>query len=237
LVSIMQANNEVGTIQDIKKLCQIAHDKGVLFHADSVQALGKIPVNIKDLGVDFLSGSAHKFYGPKGVGVLYVRQDVPLIPSQTGGSQEFALRAGTHNVPYIVGLAEALKIAQFERSDRTTRLLPFRDQLIGRVLEDIPNAILSGHPLKRMPNHASFVFKGVDGNHLLMLLDIVGFACSSGSACKTGDPEPSDVLLAMGFSREWALGSLRVTLGVSTTVDDISRFVDLLPELVQRARK
>jgi cysteine desulfurase len=154
----------------------------------------------------------------------------------TGGGQEFGLRAGTHNVPLIVGLAEALRLADLEREQRTARLLPLRDKIIGTVLEEIPDSRLTGHPVERIPNHASFVFKDVDGNLLLNLLDGAGFACSSGSACKTGNPEPSEVITSLGLSREWALGSLRVTLGLGTTPEDVEKFLGVLPGLVEKSR-
>jgi cysteine desulfurase len=186
--------------------------------------------------VDLLAIGAHKFYGPKGSGALFVRKGTQLVPAQTGGGQEFGLRAGTSNIPYIVGLAEALRLARRERNEQAPRLAALRDHLIGRVLEEIPDARLTGHPSQRLPNHASFVFKGVDGNALLMMLDVEGFACSSGSACKTGSPEPSDVLTALGLSPEWALGSLRVTMGNHTTPDEIEAFLAVLPGLIRRAR-
>jgi cysteine desulfurase len=179
---------------------------------------------------------AHKFYGPKGVGALYIREGISMIPSLTGGGQEFGLRAGTSNIPYIVGLAQAFQLLHTELQERASRLTPLRDRIIGHVLEEIPDVQLTGHPNKRLPNHASLVFKGVDGNALLMILDVEGFACSSGSACKTGDPEPSDVLTALGLQPEWALGSLRVTLGQSTTSEDVDAFLSILPTAVERAR-
>jgi cysteine desulfurase len=154
----------------------------------------------------------------------------------TGGGQEFGLRAGTHNIPYIVGMAEAFRLVQEQREGRIAQLQPLRDHLIGRILEEIPDARLTGHPDQRLPNHASFAFQGVDGNALLTMLDVEGFACSSGSACKTGDPEPSDVLLALGLPAEWALGSLRVTLGTGTTPSEVDSFLAVLPRLVERAR-
>jgi cysteine desulfurase len=192
---------------------------------------------VQALSLDLMALGAHKFYGPKGVGALYIQKGVPLVPAQTGGGQEFGLRAGTHNIPYIVGLAEAFHLAQEEQADRAARLIPLRDHLIGQVLEEIPEARLTGHPTQRLPNHASFVFAGVDGNALLMMLDVAGFACSSGSACKTGDPEPSEVLSALGLPREWALGSLRVTLGEGTAAGELEAFLEILPSLVARVRK
>jgi cysteine desulfurase len=236
LVSVMYANNEIGTINSIAEIGAICQERGIPFHTDAVQAGGYLPVNVQALKVDMLSLGAHKFYGPKGVGVLYIRQGTPVEPAQTGGAQEFGYRAGTQNVAYIVGLAEAFALAQVERRERNSHLLALRDHLIGAVLESIPDAKLTGHPVERLPNHASFVFDHVDGNQLLMMLDLEGFACSSGSACKTGNPEPSDVLLAVGLSPSWALGSLRVTLGTHTRAEDIERFVAVLPGLVDKAR-
>jgi cysteine desulfurase len=237
IVSVMYANNEIGTINPIREIGALCRERGVIFHTDAVQAAAYLPVDVEDLYVDLLALGAHKFYGPKGVGALYVRTGTPILPELTGGSQESGLRAGTHNTPYIVGMAEAFRLAQEERDQRVAHLQPLRDRIIGRVLEEIPEAQLTGHPSQRLPNHASFVFNEVDGNALLMLLDVEGFACSSGSACKTGDPEPSEVLTSLGFSREWALGSLRVTLGSSTTAQQVESFLDRLPELVQRVRR
>jgi len=186
--------------------------------------------------VDLLALGAHKFYGPKGVGALYARHGTPLLPVQTGGKQENALRAGTQNIPYIVGLAEAFKLAQESLEERSAAMIPLRDHLIGAVLEEIPGSRLTGHPVERLPNHASFVFENVDGNLLLQMLDAAGFACSSGSACKTGNPQPSEILTAIGLSRSWAFGSLRVTLGKNTTPADIDAFLHVLPDLVRRVR-
>lgn len=237
IVSVMQANNEIGTVNPISEIGAICRERGIPFHTDSVQAAAYLAVDVEDLNVDLLSIGAHKFYGPKGVGALYIRKGTPIFPIQTGGGQEFGLRAGTQNIPYIVGLAEAFRLAQEEREARTSHLQPLRDHLIGQVLEEIPNSRLTGHPSQRLPNHASFVFENVDGNELLMRLDMAGFACSSGSACKTGNPEPSDVLLALGIPRSWALGSLRVTLGAGSTPQDIDRFLQVLPEMVEKSKK
>jgi len=237
IVSVMYANNEIGTINPIREIAKVCHAHGVFFHTDAVQAAAYLPVDVQNLGADMLSLGAHKFYGPKGVGALYIRKGTPLIPSQTGGGQEFGLRAGTQNVPYLVGFAEAFRLTNEEREARTTHVKTLRDRIAGAVLEEIPNARLTGHAISRLPNHCSFVFEGVDGNLLLTLLDAAGFACSSGSACKTGNPEPSDVLTSLGLPREWALGSLRVTLGVGTTLADVDAFLKNLPPLVEKARK
>ncbi len=236
LASVMYANNEIGTVNPIADLVQVAKANNILFHTDAVQAAAYLDVNVDKLGVDLMSLGGHKFYGPKGVGVLYIRKGTKLLPYLTGGGQEFSLRAGTHNVPYIVGFAEALSLAAQEREVRTAHIQPMRDHMIGMILESIPDSQLTGHPENRLPNHASFVFKDVDGNLLLQLLDSAGFACSSGSACKTGNPEPSDVITALGYPREWALGSLRITLGKDTTAEQVDSFLKTLPSLVEKAR-
>lgn len=237
LASVMYANNEIGTINPIAELAKIAKESRVTFHTDAVQAAAYLDVNIETLGVDLLSLGGHKLYGPKGVGALYVRSGTKLLPHMTGGGQEFGLRSGTQNVPYIVGFAEALRLAADEREARTQHVRPLRDQIIGRVLEEISDSKLTGHPENRLPNHASFVFKDVDGNLLLQMLDASGFACSSGSACKTGNPEPSEVITSLGYSRDWALGSLRVTLGVDSTPANVAQFLKVLPGLVEKARQ
>lgn len=237
VVSVMYANNEIGTINPIGEIAQVCRANKILFHTDAVQAAAYLPVDVQELGVDLLSLGAHKFYGPKGVGALFVRQGTPLVSQLTGGGQEFGLRAGTQNVPYIVGFAEALKLASAEREQRIAHVRPLRDQIIGTVLETIPDSRLTGSPDSRLPHHASFVFKDVDGNLLLTLLDAAGFACSSGSACKTGNPEPSEVMNAIGLSPEWGLGSLRVTLGIQTRPADVESFLKVLPGLVEKARK
>lgn len=236
MVSVMYANNEIGTINPIQQIAEVCHAHGIPFHTDAVQAAAYLSLDVRELGVDMLSIGSHKLYGPKGVGALYVRKGTGLIPSQTGGGHEGGLRSGTQNVPYIVGFAEALRLVNEERQARTEHVLPLRDKIVGTVLETIPDSKLTGHPEKRLPNHASFVFKDVDGNLLLMMLDAAGFACSSGSACKTGNAEPSEVMTALGLSRDWGLGSLRVTLGTSTTPAQVETFLKALPPLVEKAR-
>lgn len=237
LVSVMYANNEIGTINPVRDIAQICRANHIPFHTDAVQAAAYLPVDVQKLGVDMMSFGAHKFYGPKGVGALYVRKGTPLLSHLTGGGQEFGLRAGTQNVPYIVGFAEALRLTHEEREQRVAHVQPLRDRIIGTVLETISNARLTGDMESRLPQHASFAFKDVDGNLLLTLLDAAGFACSSGSACKTGNPEPSEVMNAIGLSREWGLGSLRVTLGTGTTVEHVESFLLVLPGLAEKARK
>jgi cysteine desulfurase len=236
IVSVMYANNEIGTINPIREIAEICRAHTIPFHTDAVQAAAYLPIDVGVLGVDMMSLGAHKFYGPKGVGALYVRKGTPLISQLTGGGQEFSLRAGTQNVPYIVGLAEALRLTNEEREQRVAHVEPLRDRIIGTVLETIPDSRLTGPMEGRLPHHASFAFKDVDGNLLLTLLDAAGFACSSGSACKTGNPEPSDVMNAIGLSRDWGLGSLRVTLGRDTTSGEVESFLRVLPEQVHKAR-
>lgn len=237
LVSIIYANNEIGTINPISEIGKLCRERGIVFHTDAVQAAGYLNLDVSSLNVDLLSIGAHKFYGPKGIGALYIRKGITVLPAQTGGSQERGYRAGTQNVPYIVGMAEALRIVQDEKNERITSIKSLRDHLMGSILEEIPDVQLSGHPQERLPNHASFLFNGIDGNALLMMLDREGFACSSGSACKTGNPEPSEVLSSLGFSRDWALGSLRVTLGTNTKASEIDDFIKILPGIVSRLRK
>ena len=235
LVSVMYANNEIGTVNPIVEIAEICRAHGVPFHTDAVQAATYLPLDVQSLGVDLLSLGAHKFYGPKGIGALYVRKGTPIFPIQTGGAQESGMRAGTQNVPYIVGFAEAFRLSMEESEQRIAHVRPLRDRIIGAVLEAIPESRLTGHPETRLPNHCSFAIHGVDGNLLLTLLDAAGFACSSGSACKTGNPEPSEVMAAIGLSRDWGLGSLRVTLGIGTTPADVDSFLEALPRLVRQA--
>ena len=236
LVSIMYANNEIGTINPMAEIGKLCRQRGIPLHSDAVQAAAHLPMDVLRDKIDLLAIGAHKFYGPKGVGALAVRKNVRLHPSQTGGGQEDGRRAGTQNIPYIVGLAEALKLTVTDLEARRRRHIANRDRLIAGVLGNVPGSRLTGHPTERLPNHASFAFEKLDGNHLLTLLDAAGFACSSGSACKVGDPKPSTVLNAIGLSQAWTLGSLRVTLGESTTIDQIDSFVEVLPSLVNKVR-
>lgn len=237
LVSLMQANNEVGSLQPVAELAAVARARGVLFHTDSVQAASQLELDVQALGVDLLSIAAHKFYGPKGVGALYVRKGTQLQPQQTGGSQENGLRAGTQNVPLIAGMAAALQLVQQRRPLDNENFLQLRAVLIAGVLQRVPESRLTGHPQLRLPNHASFVFRGVDGNALLRRLDVEGVAASSGSACKTGDPRPSGVLLAMGLQPEWARGSLRLSVGRATTLADVDYAVQTVERCVAALRK
>ncbi|MBI5931618.1 MAG: cysteine desulfurase [Chloroflexi bacterium] len=237
LVSLMLANNEIGTILPVAELARVAHEKGAYFHTDAVQAAGQLDLDVQKLGVDLLSISAHKFYGPKGVGALYVRDGTPLMPAQTGGSHEEGRRSGTHNVPLIVGMATALEIAYAEHDQWIPQFIALRDHLIDGVLTTIPDVELTGDRRNRLPSHASFVFKHVHGNTLLMHLDMKGIAASSGSACKTGNPEPSEVLLALGYDREWAMGGLRLTVGRRTTHADIDDVLEVLPKVIEGVRR
>jgi cysteine desulfurase len=236
LVSVMAANNEIGTINPIKDIGEICQERGVPFHSDAVQYAAHHPLDSSLMNLDLISLGAHKFYGPKGVGALFLRKGLDPIPMQTGGSQEFGLRAATQNVPLIVGMARAFQLVLDEGPTRLAKLVPLRDRIIEGVLEGIPDSQLTGHPRQRLPNHASFVFKGVDGNLLIQALDASGFACSSGSACKTGDPKPSTTLTRLGYDPSWALGSLRVTLGKDSTMEEVDRFLEILPGCVQQVR-
>ncbi len=236
LISIMYANNEVGTIEPIAEIGQIARKHKVPFHTDAVQAGGTLSLDVKALHVDLLSLSAHKFYGPKGVGVLYVRRGVPLLPMQTGGGHERRRRAGTENVAYAVGLATALRVAYEDAEETNARIARLRDRLVAGVLERIPESQLSGHPTRRLPNNASFLFKYVEGESILLNLDQMGVAASSGSACTSGSLEPSHVLTAMGFPHEVAHGSLRLTLGRESTAEDVDYVLEGLPGIVEKLR-
>jgi len=237
LVSIMYANNEVGTIEPITEIAHIAHTHGIPIHTDAVQAGGQLSLDVQALGVDLLSLSAHKFYGPKGIGLLYVRQKTPLLPSLTGGGQEGGRRAGTENVAFAVGMATALSLAYADREVRNARLIALRDRLIHGILSSVPGAELTGHPTARLPNSASFVIPGVTSDALLMHLDVLGICASAGSACTAGRLEPSHVLTAMGYPDELALGALRLTLGHGTTEDDVDAVVAALPHVVSSLRR
>lgn len=236
VASVMYANNEVGTVNSIAQMAALAHAQGALFHTDAVQAAGQLPLDVAALGVDMLSLSAHKFYGPKGVGALYVRSGIDLVPSQSGGDHEDGRRGGTLNTPGIVGMAKALELAYSELDERVAHYTLRRDQLIDGVLARVAGAALTGHRTQRLPAHASFVFEGVESNMLLMHLDLKGVAASSASACKTGNPEPSGVLLALGYARALALSSLRLTVGMATTEDDIEYAVSVLAASVEKVR-
>ena len=236
LVSVMLANNEVGTIQPVAEAAAIAHRHGATFHTDAVQAAGALEIDPQALGVDLLSLSGHKIYGPKGVGVLYVRRGTPLLADAHGGGQERGLRAGTENVAAIVGMAEALRYAEDERPERNQHDTALRDRLIEGVLASVPRASLTGHPTKRLPNSASFVFEETDGESILMDLDQHDICASSGSACTSGTLEVSHVLTALGLPDELARGSVRLTTGRATSPEDVERLLEVMPDVVARVR-
>lgn len=237
LVSVMYANNEVGAIQPIAEIGRLAHERGVFMMTDAVQAGGQLPLNVEDLHVDFLSLSAHKFYGPKGAGVQFLRKGTHVLPTLTGGGQEGDRRSGTENVPYIVGLATALTLAYQDRAAQNERLAALRDRLIQGLLAAVPHAYLTGHPTQRLPNNASFCFDDVAADALLINLDMAGIAASMGSACTVGSLEPSHVLTAMGVPRQRAVGALRLSLGNENTAADIDHTLHVLPQIVARLRQ
>ncbi len=236
LVSIMYANNEIGTIQPIREIADVAHARGALFHTDAVQAGGLLPLNVDKLGVDLLSLSAHKFYGPKGVGVLYIRANTPLLPQQHGGSQENRRRASTENVPSIVGLATALARSQNNLATETVYVQALRDSIINGIKTRIEDVHLMGHPENRLSNNANFCIAGVEGETMLLKLDMRGVGASSGAACASGSTEPSHVLRALGVPRELAQGSLRLTVGIDNTPEDIDYALDVLEACVNELR-
>lgn len=236
LVTIMMANNEIGTIEPIKELAEIAHKKNILFHTDAVQAVGKIPVNVKELGVDLLSLSAHKFYGPKGVGALYIRRGLKIHPLIHGGGQERGRRAGTENVAGIVGAGKAAEIAMQEMEEEERKIRPLRDRLEEELVKKIPEVIVNGHPEKRLYNTLNICVKYIEGEGMLALLDFHGISASSGSACTSGSLEPSHVLLAIGLPHEIAHGSLRFSFGKYNTEKDIDKVIEVLPGIVERLR-
>ena len=236
LVSIMFANNEIGTIEPIKEIAALCHERNILFHTDAVQTVGHIPINVKELNIDLLSLAAHKFYGPKGVGVLYIRRGVKIENLIHGGGQERGKRAGTENIAGIVGLGKALELAVEELSTENRRLVQLRDKLIAG-LTLIPHSKLNGPTGdKRMPGNVNICFEFIEGESMLLLLDSKGISASSGSACTSGSLDPSHVLLAIGLPHEIAHGSLRLTLGSSTTEEDIDYVLQVLPGIVQRLR-
>lgn len=237
LASVLLGNNEVGSLQAVKEIGAVCHERGVLFHTDAVQCPAYLPVDVNDLNADMMALSSHKFYGPKGSGVLYIRDGTPWIPTLTGGGHERGRRPGTVSVANAVGTAKALTLAAAQRDEQAARLSQLRDRLIAGVLSNVKDVQLSGHPTDRMPHHASFMFKGIDGETLLMALDVEGIAVSTGSACTSGNPEPSPVLLAMGIPLVWALGGLRITLGYHTTLEEIDTVIAKLPRCVEQVRK
>ncbi|MFL5592324.1 MAG: cysteine desulfurase NifS [Ktedonobacteraceae bacterium] len=235
LVSVMYANNEVGTIEPVAEIGRICRARKIPFHIDAVQAGGALPLDVTALNADLLSLSAHKFYGPKGVGILYARQGMRLLPQLQGGSQERGRRAGTENVAGIVGAATALCLAYEEMPHVMPRIIALRDRLIEGLLT-IPGSHLTGHPTKRLPNNASFCFEGVEGESILLNLDLLGIAASTGSACTSGSVDPSHVLLALGLPVELAHGSLRLTLGKGNSDEDVDTILSVLPGIIEKLR-
>lgn len=237
LVSVIMANNEIGTVQPMARIGEICRERGVLFHTDAVQAPGRLSLRPDDVQVDLLALSAHKFYGPKGVGLLYVRRDTPLVPAITGGDHERGRRPGTVNVAGAVGLGTALQLAEERRLDNDAELRSLRDRLIEGILERVPDSRLTGHPIDRLCHHASFIFLGIEGESIVQALDMEGIAASSGAACAEGEPEPSFVLKALGLEPAWGVGSLRLTLGRSNDEADVERVLDVLPNIIHRLRE
>ena len=237
LVSVMAANNEVGTIQPIGEIGALCRARGVLFHTDAVQAVGALPIDVQAMHIDLLSLSGHKLHGPKGAGALYVRKGVKLDSYLHGGAQERGFRAGTENVPAIVGLGKAIEIAQANLADNAARMTALRQRLIDGLMDRVPGTRLNGHPTERLPGNANLSFDKVEGEALLLRLDLVGVAGSSGSACTSGTLDPSHVLLALGLTQAQANGALRLTIGTDTTQEEIDQVLDVLPPIVADLRR
>lgn len=236
LISVMFANNEIGTIQPIGEIGKIAKEHGILFHTDAVQAFGQVPISVDELNIDMLSASGHKLNGPKGIGFLYIRKGVKIRSFVHGGAQERKRRAGTENVPAIVGFGKAVEIACETMKERTEKEIALRDRLIDRILAEIPYVKLNGHRTNRLPNNVNFSFRFVEGESLLIMLDMKGICASSGSACTSGSLDPSHVLLAIGLPHEIAHGSLRMTLSENNTEEQIDFVIDTLKEIVSKLR-
>ena len=237
LISVMAANNEIGTIQPIKEIGRIAKEHNILFHTDAVQAFGQVPINVDELNIDMLSSSGHKINGPKGIGFLYIRKGVKIRSFVHGGAQERKRRAGTENVPGIVGYGVAAKRAADSMEERTKKEIELRDYFIGRILNEIPYVRLNGDPKRRLPNNINVSFQFVEGESLLIMLDMKGIAASSGSACTSGSLDPSHVLLAIGLPHEIAHGSLRMTISDETTKEDLDYTLDQIKEIISRLRQ
>ncbi|MFA6384506.1 MAG: aminotransferase class V-fold PLP-dependent enzyme [Candidatus Omnitrophota bacterium] len=237
LVSVMTANNEIGTIQDIRMISGIVHSSGALFHTDAVQAVGKMPVDVKDLGVDYLSFSGHKIYGPKGIGALYVRKGAPFCPFIRGGHQEKGRRAGTENTLGIIGLSKAIETRQIEMSDESRRLTALKKKLKNSIEKNIPDIRFNGHPVDNLPGTLNVSFSGAEGEAILLYLDLEGIAVSTGSACASGSLDPSHVLMATGMSPEQAHGSIRMSMGRDTTPGDIDYAAEKLAQVIKRVRQ
>ena len=236
LITVMAANNEIGTIEPIAEIGKLAREKGILFHTDAVQAIGAVPVDVKAMNVDMLSLSGHKFHGPKGVGALYIRKGVRIDVHMAGGAQERGQRAGTENLAGIVGLGKAIELAVQELEGYMSRVSALRDKLISGILDKIPDVKLNGHPTNRLPNNVNVSFKYIEGEALLLRLDLAGIAGSSGSACTSGSLDPSHVLLAIGLPHEIAHGSLRLSLGSDTTEAEVDEVLEKLPQIVETLR-
>ena len=237
LVSVMHASNEIGTIQPIAEIGKICREKGVYFHTDAVQSFGKIPINVNSMNLDLLSASSHKMYGPKGAALLFVRKGVRIEPILHGGGQEIDLRSSTVNVPAIVGFARACIIAKKEMAKENKNLAKLRDKLIKEILKKIKGSYLNGHPEKRLPNNVNFWFEFVEGESMVIQLDLLGIAVSTGSACSSVKLEPSHVLLAIGLKHQEAHGSLRITLGKRTTESEVNYLIKVLPGIIKNLRK
>lgn len=236
LISIMAANNEIGSLQPVQEIGQLARDRGILFHSDAIQAAAVTAWDMSSMPYDLVSFAPHKFYGPKGVGFLYARKGVELVAALTGGSQEDGRRAGTVNVPFAVGAAEAFRLAMEEREQNVAHYRRLRDRLVEGILEIDDGCRLTGHPTERLPHNASFAFRDLSGNDLLIHLDAAGIAASSGSACSTGNPRPSSVLQALGLGQAWTRGGLRLTVGRQNTDDDVDYVLEKLPQIVSTLR-
>jgi cysteine desulfurase len=236
LISVMFANNEIGSIQPIAEIGAFAREKGIVFHTDAVQAFGHVPIDVEAMNIDLLSSSGHKIYGPKGTGFLYIRKGIKIKPLIHGGAQERNRRAGTENVPGIVGFGEAAKLAAGEMEAEAERLSKLRDKLINGILTAIPYSRLNGHPTKRLPGNANISFEFIEGESMLLLLDSKGICASSGSACTSGSLDPSHVLLAIGLPHEKAHGSLRISLGHFNTEEEVDYLLEVLPPIVERLR-
>ncbi len=236
LISIVYGNNEIGTVQDMKDIVKLAHDKGALVHTDAVQAVAKIPIDVKDIGVDLLSLSGHKIYGPKGVGALYIRDGLKIAPVQHGGGHENRLRSGTENVPGVIGLGKAMEMGKAGLETDIPRIKAMKDRLVKAIMEEVPDTYLNGHPDKRLPHNAHFRFSYIEGEAMLLNLDMMGIAASTGSACSSKSLKASHVLLAIGLTPEQAHGSLRLTLGKGNTDDEVDRVIEVIPQIVKKLR-
>ncbi len=237
LATIMSGNNEIGTLQPIKELARVAREQGVTFHTDAVQSVGSMPVDVQDWGVDMLSLSGHKFHGPKGVGALYVRRGIKLHPHIHGGAQEKKRRGGTHNTPGIIGLGKACELARKNLPEKEKEVSALRDKLIKGIQDNIDEVVFNGHPEQRLPGNVNFCFRYIEGESLLLSLDLEGIAGSSGSACTSGSLDPSHVLLATGLSHEVAHGSLRLTLSIFNEEEEIDYVIEKLPGIVEKLRQ